>query len=147
MTTKENPPGGNRGAHTTALSANQSSSPSAAQPADSPPGSSLQWVPCLRSYPQDVNSQLERRREAKRRLPRICDRCSARDPIQCRCYDPEPPLTEHQVNSWRDAALHVLGTGRTPILPIEVLQRLYRNGGVDRELAMRVWAQTGGLVA
>jgi hypothetical protein len=33
------------------------------------------------------------------------------------------------------------------LVPIEVLQKLHRNGGSDRELALRVWAETGGLVA
>lgn len=110
------------------------------------PGRSLQWVPCTRQYPQDVPAQLARRRAAERRLPPICDRCGARDPIRCRCYDPQPKLADHQMDGWRAAILRTLPIGPC-LVPIEVLQRLYRNGGTDRDLSLRVWAETGGLVA
>lgn len=106
----------------------------------------LVWVPCTWSHPQDLHSQLERRRNASRRLPAVCDRCGARDPISCRCYDPQPPLTPRAVEAWRAAILRTLPIG-PPVVPVEVLQRLYRNGGRDRQLAERVWAETGGLVA
>lgn len=98
---------------------------------DSRPGSALQWVPCTRQYPQDVASQLRRRGRAGRRLPQ---------------WYPEPPLTDHQIDGWRAAIQRTMPIGPC-LVPIEVLQRLYRNGGSDRELAMRVWAETGGLVA
>lgn len=111
------------------------------------PGKTLVWVPCTRSYPQDPRSQLERRREAARRLPRICDRCSASDPLQCRCWNPDPPLSDHALDAWRAAIERTLPIG-APVVPLEVLQLLYRrNRDGDRELALRVWEQTGGLVA
>jgi hypothetical protein len=110
-------------------------------------GKALVWIPCIRSYPQDTASQLRRRQEAARRLPRICDRCGANDAISCRCHNPDPPLSEHALNAWRSAAKHVLETGQTPILPIEVLQLFWRKGGPDRPLAQRVWDQMSGLIA
>ena len=114
--------------------------------ADKTPGSALVWLPCTWDHPQEVPSQLERRRQAARRLPRLCDQCGASDPLRCRCWDPSPPLSEHAINAWRAAIERTLPIGPA-LVPIEVLQRLYRNGGSDRELALRVWAETGGLVA
>ncbi|MCV7101526.1 hypothetical protein H7I01_14220 [Mycobacterium palustre] len=79
-------------------------------------------------------------------MPQHCNRCGARDPISCRCWEPQPPLSEHQVDAWRAAIERTLPIG-PPVVDLEVLQRLWRNGGSDRELAERVWTQTGGLVA
>lgn len=93
----------------------------------------------------DTVSQLRSRRQASRRLPRHCDRCSASDPLLCRCWEPEPPLSENALDAWRAAIKHTLPIG-TPVVPIEVLQRLHRNGGADRELAECVWAPTDGLI-
>lgn len=66
------------------------------------------------------------------------------DPWLCRCT--EPPLSEHAMDGWRAAINRTLPIG-TPIVPIEVLQRLYRNGGMDRQLAQQVWAATGSQVS
>jgi hypothetical protein len=38
---------------------------------DKTSGNALVWLPCTRSYPQDLPTQLARRREAARRLPRF----------------------------------------------------------------------------
>jgi hypothetical protein len=91
----------------------------------------------------DTVAGLHRRRYASQRSIPLA--CGCPDPWTCRCTD--PPLSDYAVDGWRNAVEHVLATGQTPILPIEVLQRLWRNGGADRELAARVWEQTGGLVA
>lgn len=111
-----------------------------------PPGRRLCWVPCTWRFPQDTASQLRRRREASQRLVRFTDCCGARDPISCRCHNPEPPLSDQALDAWRAAIERTLPCG-PPLVPIEVLQRFWRNGGPDRELAQRVWAQTGGPVA
>lgn len=111
------------------------------------PGKALVWLPCTWQFPQDVPSQLNRRREAARRLPRLCDRCGARDPIVCHCWETEPPLSERALDAWCAAIERTLPIG-PPIVPMEALRGLYRrNRGSDRELALRVWAATGGLVA
>jgi len=109
------------------------------------PGKALLHVPCTRSYPQDLHAQLHRRRAASRRLPRCCDRCGARDPLLCRCWEPKPPLSDNAIDAWRATIERTMPIG-APIVPIEVLQRFHRNGGADRELAEVVWAQTGGLI-
>lgn len=110
------------------------------------PGSALVWLPCTWSFPQDTASQVKRREAAARRLPRFCDQCGARDPIVCRCCEPEPPLSEHALEGWRAAIERTLPIGPA-LVPIEVLQRLWRNGRADRVLAERVWAETGGQIA
>lgn len=132
---RENRPAGNEAASVTAATADSI-----------PPGRRLRWVPCTRSHAQDTASQLRRRREASRRLVRLADCCGARDPLSCRCHEPKPQLSENALNAWRAAIEQTLPIG-PPLVPLEVLQRLWRNGGTDRELAERVWAETGGVVA
>lgn len=102
--------------------------------------------PLPRVCPTDVAAQLRARRAAANRLPALCDCCGAQDPLSCYCSTPQPPLTENAVAAWRAAIERTLPIG-PPVVPVEVLQRLHRNGGADRELAERVWAETGGLVA
>jgi len=55
-------------------------------------------------------------------------------------------MSENAIEAWRAAIERTLPVG-PPIVPLEVLQRMYRNGGSDRELALRVWHETGGLVS
>ncbi len=86
---------------------------------------------------------LHRRRSASPRLVPLD--CGCRDPWPCRCSD--PPLSERMVDAGRDAALHVLDAGEIPLLQIEILQALYRRGGVDRALAEQLHALAGGVVA
>jgi hypothetical protein len=107
------------------------------------PGKSLVWIACARPpAPQDTHSQLARRRAAaKRHVPLDC---GCRDPWPCRCS--EPPLSDNAIEGWRAAIERTLPIG-PPVVPIEVLQRLHRNGGTDRQLAQRVWRETGGRVA
>ncbi|OSC27105.1 hypothetical protein B8W68_09900 [Mycobacterium paraintracellulare] len=71
--------------------------------------------------------------------------CGCRDPWPCHCT--EPPLSEHAIDGWRDAAEHVLATGRTPVLPIEVRRALWRRGGADRELAELLHEACGEAIA
>lgn len=109
-------------------------------------GKQLVWVPCTWAHPQDISSQLRRRRKASQRLVRLADCCGASDPLSCRCHKPEPPLTERAMEAWKDAIERTLPIG-PPLVPLEVLQRLWRKGGPDRALAERVWAETGGAVS
>ena len=91
-----------------------------------------QWVDALR-----------RRRLASQRCVPLD--CGCRDPWPCRCT--EPPLTERQVDYWRDAVLHVLDTGCMPLLPLEARQALWRRGGADRVLAELLHDGCGGEAA
>jgi hypothetical protein len=56
-------------------------------------------------------------------------------------------LSDKIIDAGRDASLHVLSTGRTPLLEIEVLQALWRRGGADRALAVRLHRLAGGVIA
>lgn len=51
------------------------------------------------------------------------------------------------IDAGRDAARHILETGRVPVLQIEVLQALYRRGGADRQFAEQLHRLTGGEAA
>lgn len=90
-----------------------------------------------------ASAQLRRRREAARRVPPLA--CGCPDPWPCRCT--EPPFTEHGLDGWASAARHLRSTGKTPLLPLEVLRALHRRGGADRELAESLHAETAGVVA
>jgi hypothetical protein len=109
------------------------------------PGKSLVWIPCTRRSPQDTHSQLERRRDAAHRSVPLG--CGHRDPWVCGCYATEPPLTDNQLDGWRDAALKVLSCGQLPLLPIEVRRALWKRGGPDRVLAEKLHQACGGEVA
>ena len=127
--------------------AGNEAAPNTAPDEDSiPAGRRVCWVPCTWTFPQDTASQLSRRRESSKRLVRLTDCCGARDPLSCRCHNPKPQLGDNAVDAWRAAIKRTLPIG-PPLVPIEVLQRLWRNGGTDRQLAEQVWAQTGGAVA
>jgi hypothetical protein len=81
-----------------------------------------------------------RRRVACRRMVPLG--CGCRDPWPCRCTD--PPLTECQVDHWRDAAVHLLRAGHTPLLPLSVGRALWRRGGADQVLAKLLHDVCGG---
>jgi hypothetical protein len=76
---------------------------------------------------------LHRRRvAAARSVPLDCGCC--RDPLlPCQCS--QPALSVHAVDSWRDAALHIIEQGYMPLVPIEVRRALFRRGGRERQLA------------
>jgi hypothetical protein len=82
-----------------------------------------------------------RRQRARQRMVPLD--CGCIDPWPCRCTT--PPLTDHALDSWRDAAQHILATGRVPIVPLEVRRALWRRG--DRELAERLHDACGGQAA
>lgn len=111
----------------------------AADPATSTPPSAAQDSTCT----ADILSQLRRRRRAAERLAPLDCGCS--DPWPCRCT--EPPLTDRALDAWRDAAGHLFDAGKTPLLPLEVLQALYRRGGADRALAKELHAASSGAIA
>lgn len=108
-------------------------------------GKELVWLPCTAPRPrQDYRSQDRRRRAAAQRLAPLD--CGHRDPWPCRCT--EPPLSDRAINGWRDAAQYVMETtGRTPLIPIEVLRALWRRGGEDRAFAEELHSLSNGVVA
>jgi hypothetical protein len=130
---RESRPAGNEAASTAEDDSQYNNQP------DTKPGKSLVWIPCTRSAPQDTRSQLGRRSgAAKRSVPLDCGH---RDPLLCDCT--QPPLSNHAIDGWRRAAEHVLTTGHVPVLPIEVLQALWRRGGSDRALSEQLHELTG----
>lgn len=84
-----------------------------------------------------------RRHAAARRLAPLD--CGCPDPWPCRCT--EPPLSDARIDAGRDAAIHLLNAGYVPIVEIEVLQALWRRGGIERELAEALFAVTNGKIA
>lgn len=88
------------------------------------------WAPCTCDSPRDIHSQLELRRQAANRSVPLD--CGCRDSWLCRCT--EPPLSDPQLDSWRDAAEHILASGLMPAVPIEVRRALWRRPA-DRRLA------------
>lgn len=85
----------------------------------------------------------KRRREAARRVVSLD--CGCPDPWPCRCS--LPPLSDKMIDAGRAAALHILESGRVPLVKIEVLQALWRRGGPDRVLAEQLHAACNGEVA
>ena len=76
-----------------------------------------------------------RRHEAALRVAPM--NCGCSDPWTCRCD--VPPLSEHQIHGYADAARYILDTtGCTPMLPADVLRRLWQRGGDDRVLAEKI---------
>lgn len=111
--------------------------------ADKTPGSALVWLPCTWDHPQDLRSQLNRRRsQSNRSVPLDC---GCRDPWPCRCT--QPPLTDRALDGWRDSAAHVLETGQIPLLPLDVRRALWRRGGRDRDLAELLHDACGETIA
>lgn len=84
-----------------------------------------------------------RRQHAARRVMALD--CGCPDPWPCRCS--QPPLSDKIIDGGRDAALHILESGRVPSLKIEVLQALWRRGGADREVAQLLHELTDGALA
>jgi len=80
-----------------------------------------------------------RRREAALRLPPI-GRCGCvRDPDLDKHRCGARPLSDHQVDGWRAAAIGIIEDGYVPIVPVEVVRRLWKRGGRDRQLAQQLW--------
>jgi hypothetical protein len=91
----------------------------------------------------DVVRQLRVRRAASQRLVPL--ECGCSDPWPCRCT--EPPISDHALDGWRDAALTLLGSELIPLVPLEVRRALYRRGGPDRVLAELLHQACGGEAA
>jgi hypothetical protein len=89
-----------------------------------------------------VGRELRGRRAAYGRMVPLD--CGCRDPWPCRCT--EPPLSEQALDGWRAAARHVLASGQTPLVPLEVRRALWRRPA-DRELAELLHQGCGGAVA
>lgn len=87
--------------------------------------------------------ELRTRREASRRMVSLD--CGCADTWPCRCT--QPPLSDRAVDSYRDAAQHILSSGMCPVIPIEILRALYRRGGDDRGIAMEIHERSAGVVA
>jgi hypothetical protein len=63
----------------------------------------------------------------------------------CKCRT-VPLLSDNQLDAWADTARYVIDTtGCTPMVPVEVLRRLWNRGGDDRALAEKL--RTAGAVA
>ena len=85
-----------------------------------------------------------RRRDTAVRVP-LLD-CGCADPWVCKCRT-VLVLSDNQLNAWADTARYVIDTtGCTPMVPVEVLRRLWNRGGDDRALAEKLRA-AGGAVA
>ena len=73
-------------------------------------------------------AQLRRRREASYRLPPLA--CGCRDPWPCRCHErcpccgQEPPPSDHALEGWVSAIVHLDGHGLTAIVPVAVWRAL-----------------------
>lgn len=116
------------------VDARQHTSPDAATP-----GTALVWVPCARPWPpRDIPSQLERRRRASKRSPRLD--CGCPDPWVCRCYD-TGELSDVMVEAVVSALHHLDDLGVPGILDIHTCRSLWRQG--HRQLAADVAARGG----
>lgn len=103
------------------------------------PGNALVWRPCTWQHPQDLASQLRRRRDAAARSVPLA--CGCRDPWPCRCG--EGPPTDRMLDAGADAARHLVAAGYTPLLPADVLRALWRRGGHDRAMAQSLYGLGG----
>jgi hypothetical protein len=70
--------------------------------------------------------------------------------LACGHADPWPrctelPLTDVALDAWRDAAIHILGTGCTPLVPVEVRRALWRRP-TDRKFAELLHELCGDVV-
>ena len=87
-------------------------------------------------------SALRRRRAASWRSPALACGCS--DPASARHDRHHPaPLTANGLDGYIDAAKHIIATtGLTPVVPPEVLRRMWARGGADRTLAEQIRADS-----
>jgi hypothetical protein len=106
-------------------------SPQVTAPETLSPGSALVWLPCTWTHPQDVSSQLRRRRNASYRRPEL-EHIGRSDP-----WHFEPPTAGYE-----DAAAHLLSHAPDP----EGLREMWKRGGHER-LDAETIAERWGLVA
>jgi hypothetical protein len=68
--------------------------------------------------------------------------CGHADPW-LRCT--EPPLTDDELDGWRDAACHIIEAGCSPLVPIQVRRALWRRPA-DRKFASLLHELCGDVV-
>lgn len=90
---------------------------------------------------RELSAQLRRRGDKAARCVPLP--CGHRDPLRCLASHDRPPLTDHQLDGWRDAANHVLAAGRIPLVPLDVQRALWRRPS-DRKLAQQLYDLAGG---
>jgi hypothetical protein len=98
--------------------------------------------PLPRICANDIPAQLSARRMAANRSVPL--HCGCRDPWVCGHYTTEPPLTDNQLDGWRDAANHVLARGDMPMVPLQVRRALWKRPA-DRALAKLLHEVCGGV--
>lgn len=79
---------------------------------------------------------LHRRREAAADLRPML--CGCRDPWPCRHYEEPVSITDQFVDGYRDACEHLLAEGLTPAPNVDALRVMWRRGGQEQRLAMRI---------
>ncbi|OWL92844.1 hypothetical protein B7435_33390 [Mycolicibacterium peregrinum] len=79
---------------------------------------------------------LRRRRAATYRLP-VHD-CGHADPWTCKCHDDSDTTTDQYIDGYRDAAQHLLAQGLTPAPNLPAMRGMWKRGGDDQRLAMRI---------
>jgi len=85
-------------------------------------------------------ASLRRRRGASWRTAAL--HCGCQDPAGARHYGHDAaPWSDNQITGYADAARYILETtGLTPILPADIVARLWSRGGADRALAEKIRA-------
>ena len=78
-----------------------------------------------------------RRRRAYADRARLLDCSHCTDPWTCRCSDPDE-VTDRYVDGYRDAAEHLLAQGLTPAPNVAAMRAMWRRGGNDQRLAVRL---------
>ncbi|OBB08921.1 hypothetical protein A5668_11945 [Mycolicibacterium fortuitum] len=78
---------------------------------------------------------LRRRRAATYRLPALD--CGHTDPWVCDCRN-DIEMTDQYVDGYRDAAEHLLSQGLTPAPNLPAMRAMWKRGGDDQRLAMRI---------
>ena len=125
------------------------------------PSKALVWVPCTWAHPQDLHSQLHRRRVAAARSVPLG--CSCRDPYGCRHPQPLAPcgcrrdpyerhrcgggLTAKQVDAYRDTVLHLRSLGLLAAPNLPAMRAMWARSPQDRRLVSGIsqqWELAGG---
>ena len=103
------------------------------------PGATASTGPNTTNHVQDNAHRLgaaalrRRRRAADRSVPLMC---GCRDPWTHKCQDREP--SERQVDAYKAAIGTIRAAGLTPAAFLPELRMLWRRGGADQRLAVRV---------
>uniref|UniRef100_A0A5Q5BKW4 Uncharacterized protein n=2 Tax=unclassified Mycobacterium TaxID=2642494 RepID=A0A5Q5BKW4_MYCSS len=84
----------------------------------------------------DYIAGLRRRRAATYRLPVLA--CGCADPWTCRHHTKHGSVTDQFVDGYRDAAEHLLASGLTPPPNLPAMRAMWKRGGHDQRLAVRI---------